>query len=172
MEEKYSIWIVPPEEVKEILSKIIVPLGKVYDSPVFEPHMTLVGNILSSQVEIVKKTLRLAKKLKPFKISFAEKSFSTTYFQSVLVRITASAELMDAYIAARNVFDLPVEVFMPHMSLIYGNHSMSEREKICKEIKMPKIPDFLCNELVITPSTSDPKEWSHIKEVKLEGRSS
>ncbi len=54
----YSIWIIPPEPIFSQLSKTVNELSSRYACPVFEPHLTLLGNIdhkLSNIEQVVEK---------------------------------------------------------------------------------------------------------------------
>lgn len=167
MTKLYTLWVVPPPEIKKILEDVIRELSDKYKGPYFEPHMTLLGNIPCSMEDAVEKTKILCKDIKPFEITLGEISFSTTYFQSVFVRVKSSASLMVSNLKAKGVFKSENGLFMPHMSLIYGDHQMNLREKIASEIKLPDNLTFKVEKLVVTPSTNDPKDWIHLAEINL-----
>ena len=139
---------------------------KKYDAPLFEPHITLLGNIILPQEEIIEKAHRLAKLLRPFEAELGEIDISSTYWQSVFVRIKGSASLIDAYFKATEVFSKENEVFMPHMSLVYGDFDARTRAEIARQIRIPKLK-FEVSKLIVTPATSDPQEWVHIEEFEL-----
>lgn len=163
----YSLWIIPSPDTKKRLKKIIIDLSKKYDGPVFEPHMTLLGNIHSEESECVKNTKVLASQIKPFTVSFGDISFSTTYFQSVFLRIKSSAKLMEVNLKAKKLFNIKNNVFMPHISLLYGDHEMKIREKISSRIHLPTNLSFKVNQIVVTPSTPNPSEWKHLAEIGI-----
>ena len=167
MKNLYTLWMIPPPEIKKVLEDVIRELGDKYKGPYFEPHMTLLGNIPCSKEDAVEKTKILCKDTKPFEISLGEISFSTTYFQSVFVRIKCSASLMESNLKAKEVFKLENDLFMPHMSLICGDHQMKLRENIASEVKLPANLSFKVKKLVVTPCTNDPKDWIHLAEINL-----
>lgn len=104
MKKSYNLWIIPPLKTKSILQKIILDLSKKYETPGFEPHMTLLGDIEVAEKEILEGTKKLAAGLKPFTLTLREVSFSTTYFQSVFVRVKSNDKLMQANLAAKQIF--------------------------------------------------------------------
>jgi len=157
---KYSIWIVPPEPVFSQIKKIIDKLSKKYESPLFEPHMTIVGNIDKDLSEIEKKIKILRSNDKKLELTLGPVSFSTTYFQSVLVRVNSTAKLMKLNLDIKEILGLENNVFMPHISLLYGNHNMSVREEIASSVHIPTL-SFTVNEFIITPCTDNPSEWVH-----------
>lgn len=167
MNNLYTLWVIPPPEIKQILEDVIRDLGDKYKGPYFEPHMTLLGHILCNKEDVVEKTKILCKDVKPFEISLGEISFSTTYFQSVFARIKSSASLMELNLKAKEVFKLKNSLFMPHMSLLYGDHQMELREKIASEVKLPANLSFKVEKLVVTSCVNDPKDWIHLAEINL-----
>lgn len=167
MEKLYSLLIIPPPEIKVILEKIILQLSNKYKGPKFEAHMTFLGRIDSNEKAIIEKTKELAQQIKPLFLTLGEISFSNTYFQSVFVRLKSTAELMDANLKAKEIFQIDDRVFMPHISLFYGNHSMELREKIVSEIELPPNLSFTADKIVVTPDTDNPADWKHLAKINL-----
>lgn len=74
---------------------------------------------------------------------------------------------METHVKAREIFNISKDlVYMPHISLLYGNYEMNLREKICNEIKISK-QSFLAEKIIITQSASDPKAWINIAEISI-----
>ncbi len=155
---KYSIWAIPPEPVFSELNKIIADISVKYDSPKFISHMTLLGGIETKLEFLERATRKVAEKIEKLRIVSDNVSFSTTYYQSVFIRIKATAQLMDLNLALKEELKLENNVFMPHMSLIYGDHDMLIRENIASNIIIPKL-DFLVSELSIISETPKPEDW-------------
>jgi len=168
MKKRYSLWITPPSSLKESLDEIILKLAKKHESPRFEAHMTLLGNIDSDEETVIQKTKELASKIKTFPLHLGEISFSTTYSQSVFVRVKATAELMDANLKAKEIFKVDSDVFMPHISLLYGNHKMKVRETVASGIKLPDKLSFEAKQIIVGPSTQNPNEWEHLAKIPFQ----
>jgi len=122
--------------------------------------------VLATEEEILAQTKQLAKIISPFTASVTEISFSTTYYQAVFARIKSSAPLMEASQNSTKRFGLATTVFMPHISLLYGDMDMQTREKIVSEVFLPRL-SFEVNTLIITESTPDPKDWKHVLDIPL-----
>lgn len=167
MNNIFSIWILPPLEKATPFKKIITSLSKKYNSPDFAPHITLLGAFPGKENFVVSNFEKLVSNLRTFDVGFDGLSFSTTYFQSVFLRVKPTASLLNANLEAKKIFNMPNDVFMPHMSLIYGNHSMEEREKISKDLEIPKNTSFHARKLVLVPTTDNPKDWKPISELTL-----
>src|SRR3989338_2657684 len=71
--ERYSIWLMPKDEVYDILKSTIQELSKKYKTPPFEPHITLLGNTKSNtEPEAIRKTKKIARTVKEFQIELKE----------------------------------------------------------------------------------------------------
>ncbi|KKT58593.1 MAG: hypothetical protein UX91_C0006G0130 [Candidatus Amesbacteria bacterium GW2011_GWB1_47_19] len=42
MKNLYTLWMIPPPEIKKVLEDVIRELGDKYKGPYFEPHMSLI----------------------------------------------------------------------------------------------------------------------------------
>ncbi|CAN1847305.1 Cyclic phosphodiesterase [Linum perenne] len=51
----YSVWAVPPDDVKDRLNKLMDGLRSEYGGPVSQPHITLVGAISLTEQEAISK---------------------------------------------------------------------------------------------------------------------
>jgi 2'-5' RNA ligase len=163
---KYSVWIIPPQPVFDELNKVIKNLSVEYNGPVFKPHMTILGTIDRELSDIQKAVETAVKGLKKLDLSLGPGSFSTTYFQSVLVRVNSTTQLMQLNLDIKKGLDIENNVFMPHISLMYGNHDMETREKVAGKIKLQG-SSFIADEIVIIPEKSEPKEWEPIVTIIL-----
>ena len=155
---KYSIWVIPPEPAFSILQRTINELAEKYGGPVFEPHMTILGNVSGELPEIEKKLKELASHIDKLELGLGPVSFSTTYFQSVLARVNSNAKLMQLNLDVKKIFGMENDVFMPHISLLYGDHDMETREKAVREVKLPETT-FIVKDFVVIPIKPNPKDW-------------
>ncbi len=159
---KYAIWLIPQEPVYSKLKEIIKQLSIMYRGPQFEPHMTLVGHLNVDLSEVESKARTLAIGLDRLELSLGSVSFSTTYFQSVFVRINPTAKLMQLNLDCKKVFGRENDLFMPHMSLLYdGDYDMAAREKAASQVRLPSV-SFIMDKFIIKPETLDPKKWKHL----------
>ncbi len=160
---KYSAWIIPSKPVFNELNEVINNLSLKYKGPVFKSHMTVLGNIDEELSKIQRAVEESVMGLDPLTLSLGPVSFSTTYFQSVLVRVNSTAPLLNLTLNIKKLLNIENHVFMPHISLMYGNHDMKTREKIAAEIKLKNLP-FIANEIVIVPipEKQNPSEWAPI----------
>lgn len=167
---KYFVWIIPPEPVFSELDNILRDLSQKYDGPLFHPHMTLLSNVEKPLEEIQQAVENAVHGLDTFKLSLGPISFSTTYHQSVFVRVNSIAPLMNLNLSLKKSLGFQNTVFMPHMSLLYGDHDMETREKVTKELTLTNTT-FTANEVVIVSDAPDPINWKPIVTIPF-GRNS
>lgn len=164
---KYSIVIVPPEPVFSQLKVIIGKLAKEFNGPIFEPHITLAGNIEMNLPHLEEK-LNVLSRIDKLDLKLGEVSFSTTYFQNVFIRVNPTAQLLELNINAKKLFGIENTVFMPHISLLYGNQDMKKREEAASKIKIAPT-SFTADSFIVIPATPDPSQWAHVLEVRFKG---
>lgn len=158
---KYSIWIIPPEPIFNQLSKVISELSSKYRCPIFGPHLTILGNIDHELSEIKRVVEKIVSDLDNLNLSFGPVSFSTTYFQSVLIRINSTAKLMRLHFDIKKLLKDENIVYMPHISLMYGNHDMETRERIALGLNF-HLRSFIAKQVVIIPEKPKPIDWKPV----------
>lgn len=167
--KSFGFWIVPENDVYQELDALIKQYSNEYDAPVFMPHMTIHGPVSSTEKKVVKDVKRSVSNIKPFKIQIGDVEFSTTYFQCVFVRMRTSAHMLDTHLALKKGLGYTdSHVFMPHVSLVYGEFNMSTREKIASKVKL-RSTHFIARKIIIARADSrDPKDWEIVEQVSLE----
>lgn len=166
----YSIFIIPPEPIFTKLKKIIKNLAQEFNGPVFDPHLTLIGNINVDLPELEQKVKKLASLIDNLEINLGDASFSTTYYQNVFIRVLSTEKLMQLNIEGRKLLGMSSDVFMPHISVLYGNQDMSARERAAIGVNPPK-GSFDAKELCIVPATEDINKWVPVARVPLRVKS-
>lgn len=163
---KYTIWTAPSEPLYSQLQGIIDDLGAKYNAPHFPPHMTILGSVEAELEDVKHKVEKVAKKFVPFEVILGPVSFSTTFFQSVFVRVNSNASLLQLNLDLKQKLDKENNVFMPHISLMYGDHDMETREKITHDLIVPQA-HFMIDELQIIPETTEPNTWKPAATIRL-----
>eukprot|EP01111_Echinosteliopsis_oligospora_P011140 TRINITY_DN3600_c0_g1_i1.p1 TRINITY_DN3600_c0_g1~~TRINITY_DN3600_c0_g1_i1.p1 ORF type:complete len:186 (-),score=46.52 TRINITY_DN3600_c0_g1_i1:61-618(-) len=177
--KKYSIWLEPNTKslLYEGLAEIIQYISKKYNSPLFTPHVTLIGNVQAdSNQEIIQKMDEFVKKTKPFTQKLTPNLHdSDEYFRALYVEVEKGAELVNAFKSASEFFKMSLDVdsFTPHVSLTYGNFSKSERDKIKEDIEakvtllIDSLDSFPVDKMVVYYTTGEVKTWYLVQEFSL-----
>lgn len=164
----YSIWLTPTGEVYRKLAEIISQLSKKYSTPNFEPHLTLIGDLLGSEEEIISKALKLAERLKPFEIKLKKADYFDEYFKCLFIRAERSKEVIEVNNIAREIFNLnPNLEYMPHLSLMYGDLSPETKEEILADLGKEFDISFEVKSIHLFSTTGEVKDWYRVKEFFL-----
>jgi 2'-5' RNA ligase len=166
--KNYSLWLVPKGKVYNQLYRLIKKLAKKYRAPVFEPHVTLIPDIVSSEKEILSKTAKLVQSFKPFKIKLSYVDYLNEYFRCLFIRALKIKELMDFNLRAREIFGKEDDPgFMPHLSLMYGDFNKTVKEDIIRDIGKNFNLNFTVKSVSIFLTEGEVETWYKIKEFRL-----
>lgn len=160
----FSIWLVPPKPLHTKLTAIVEKLAREYGGPVFEPHLTLIGGVPMDEEPLIEKARQLATQAAPLELELEAVAFSTTYFQSVFVRVKPTVPLLELNVMASEMFAVPNTLFMPHLSLLYGEHPMAIRAEAAATVVLEP-EKFVVDHMTVIPATFDPKGWTHQAEL-------
>ena len=163
----------PPEKINDDLSKIIFQLSHHYITPLFPPHITLLGELTGSPEEISIQTRQLAAHLQPFHVTLTTVDFLNEYFRCLFLRVEETSNLMEANREARIIFHRePDPAFMPHLSLLYGDFDDVTKKQIINSIGQEFIKSFSVSYIHLISTTGEPKDWFRIQKNALRGRQS
>src|SRR3989344_3695126 len=120
-ELSYSIWILPEGKMLESLSSIITDLSRHYGSPLFEPHIGLVGGFEGSEKDLLVNAQELSELIKPFEVRLSGIGHRDEFFRSLFVKVEKTDKFMQTYRAAVGMFEVDKHLydesnFMPHLS--------------------------------------------------------
>lgn len=123
----YYLCLVPAQRtsVRYLLDGIIEKIAHEYGSPVFVPHVTLVGSGEDKQIAI-EKTRILASQLLPYEIKLGSVGSNGIHFQILFYQVEQTGSVMQANAIAQKVFGGKPRKYFPHLSLAYGDFSPSE----------------------------------------------
>jgi len=165
----YSLWLMPTGEVRRRLAETILDLSREYATPVFEPHVTLAGDIVGPAREVASKMKDLARRIPPFTVRLTVVDGLDEYFRCLFVRLATTHPIMLANQAAREVFALTKQpVFMPHLSLLYGNLPRSVKKGIIASLSRQFELEFKVNSLHLYLIKSEPATWRRVASCGLE----
>ncbi len=165
--DKYSLWFRPVGGAEQVLQQSVAKLAEAYGTELFQVHVTLLGNIERPLPEVVAKVKQITTELEPFELTLGAVDFSNTYFQCLFARIQTTATLMNAFDVTARMFDRdPQQFYMPHLSLVYGNFTMVDREKMAAVVTVPQV-SFWVNQIEIIKSAPHPRDWQTVATVPL-----
>ena len=128
--EYHSIWLLPCSEHERMFSEIVQSLAKRFDSPVFQPHLTLVEDMPRTCEELEPILTALAESAPSFDANVETVEESPLYYRSFYARFPATAPLRALKEKAISLFGVgSLETFMPHISLAYGVQECAEKSQ-------------------------------------------
>lgn len=164
----YYLWFKPSGVAYDILMRTIRQLAEELSGPVFEPHISLIGNLEGTEEELAKQTEQLAHQLEPFKAVLTEPSYRDDHFQCLFILVEQTCSIMDAHAIATNFFHKPNQAFMPHVSLAYGSYPESRKRLIIDKLPPDVRTCFDATTLyLIRADSQDPKDWHQIAAAPL-----
>lgn len=161
----YSLWLEPMGDTAYKLQQRIKELSKKYDTPIFSPHVTLLGGLTASKTELVPLTDTLASSVKPFDLKLTKAGYLNTYYQSLFIYVEQNEGLTYLHNNACRLFDCPEEYenkYMPHLSLLYGDLSQQQKEKILNNIGREFYIRFTAKKVVLMDTDGKPEQWKKI----------
>ena len=158
----YSIWLMPTDNKKDQFSKMINAISHKYGGPLFDPHVTLVSGFLGKKRDLIDKTETISNKISPFKILFDGISYLDEFFRSLFLKVKLYPDLR----AARNLACAELawdEIdYLPHMSLIYGDFTPIQKEKMISTLGL--FPDsFSVNKIYLIHNDEIQMKWRVIR---------
>eukprot|EP00884_Botryococcus_braunii_P015396 jgi/Botrbrau1/253/Bobra.0022s0226.2 len=142
MAKYYSLWIEPTGSLDDWLQERMKQLFPIYESPVFRPHITLLGDIHGPEDHVIAVADSLLSGLQPFDVKFDKVAAGQKYYQNVYILCTKTPALMAAGSNAREAFNMDSTAeYMPHLSLIYGTLPQSDRCYVSPTFFCPALSD-------------------------------
>lgn len=160
----YSLWLMPPSGISEHFQSLIANLSRKHETPLVQPHITLIGEVDESLETVLRKSEVLAASILPLKVALAGIGYQKDYFKALYVRIFPSAALEDAYGRAAEAFGLGRgHVHQPHLSLLYGDLALETKLEIEKEISREVAMNFEILRLDAVKTEGDVLAWRPMK---------
>ena len=161
----YSIWMIPKNSAYSTLSSIIARISKEHNTPIFRPHITLIGEIKGDETDLAAKTEQLASQISPFTVIPLQINLHNKYYRSLYLKLKETKELIEANQKAQEIFNKK-ENFFPHLSLMYGNIPTLKKLDIISNLE--KINnDISINALYFYSTKGGIENWHEIKKFNL-----
>ena len=161
-----SIWLTPAKEDSAYLQEIVNELASEYQAPVFSPHCTLLSQVELDVHELQPVLSSIAQESTPLFVTMSGLRYTNYIWKTVFIELEESLELthLQQRIASQ-LSPAPPYEFLPHLSLIYKDMPVEQKEEIIRNLtvrnsnKMDKITAMRTGPNV--------EEWENITEVQL-----
>ncbi len=159
----YSIWLMPTGAVRDELARWIGDLSREFSSPLFPPHVTLIGGLEGSEENLSAATQDLAARLRPYVVQLGDVGYLDEFYRSLFVRADKTPAVLDANAQARAVLRCENDAeYMPHLSLMYGYCEREMKEKIVARIGKRLNLSFNVTALYLYSTLGDTKGWYQV----------
>ncbi len=143
-----------------IFEKNIQQKSKEYQTPCFEPHLTLRARILGEKEEVLTKTKQLASSIQPIKLKLVGLEQTDEFHRCIIERAELSNELKEARQKTEELFhSMENRPFLPHISVMYGELDLSSKKKIMNEIRSKLPSECLLDKLQLVVDTNQRSVW-------------
>ncbi|KZT60455.1 LigT-like protein [Calocera cornea HHB12733] len=134
---RLSLWLPPPPKAAKILQGVIDKLADKYDSPKFQPHITLLTRVPEgmSVDEVLVRIRSVVPPEEPLHIKLSRVESGGHFFQCVLAPVEQTDYLMALNAEVRKAIS-PHDTakYFPHLSLIYGDYTKEKKDGIVQDI--------------------------------------
>lgn len=161
----YSLWLMPETNALRALKGQIDKLASMYKTAVFEPHVTLLGNIAGYENVLVEKTRTLSSGIKTMELRSDSVGHSDEYTRSLFARINMASDIMDAYNAAIDILGVSNNGFSPHLSLMYSNMPLEKKAEAAALLEkgaLDVLKKFRVDRLCLYATWGEVTRWREI----------
>ncbi|XP_073006590.1 cyclic phosphodiesterase-like [Typha latifolia] len=177
-EEIYSVWALPPEDVRARVKRVMSALRSEFGGPEFEPHITVVGAIRLSPDNAIRMLRSASAALSSYTARVASVSRGGFFYQCVYLLIEPTPEVVETSAHCCNGFGYRSSTaYMPHLSLLYQDLTDEEKEKARSRVEEldKEICDlrFKISELALYKTDTEDKSlksWEKVEVRHLESK--
>ena len=132
-----AYWLIPSEPAHSFFQRIIKHLGRRYDAPVFEPHVTI--HVGADCADAAKNALgEAAQAHKLIRLRTLGVDQSDEFIKTLFVQFAMSVELQRFNETIRTgAHDASRYELKPHLSLLYRNLAAATRHELAASISLP-----------------------------------
>lgn len=171
MAERYSLWLMPPEDSAAYihLDDLIEEHTAAYgDTPVFPPHITVAGGLAVDGETASAAARRLAEEHAPLDITLTRPHCSTTWFQCVYLLVEPTHHLLQLHADALAAFNEDGDMYVPHLSLVYGDLPLQERRQLVDGFDTTMLPlAFTAETLRLVETSGGVADWAAVDDYTL-----
>lgn len=164
----YSLWLMPAGEVNAKIAALIKKLAIEHSAPLFEPHVTLLGEIMQSEDDVIRRSQHLVSGQKPFSIILQTIDYQDFYFRALFVKAEKTQPLLALHNRAKKIFEIQQTLpYMPHLSLLYGNFAQSVKDQTIRDIGKNQEMEFRVGVIHLFKTDGEVNTWYKVKEFPL-----
>lgn len=159
----HSLWLQTSGDTAFRLQERINKMSRKYGTPTFAPHITLLGGLKASQTELVSLTNMLASSLYSFELTLTKAGYHDQFYQALFIGVKENKILSEIRKRACRLFDMKdADGYDPHLSLLYGDLSQNEKERILNITGREFYIPFPVKNIVLVETKGTPEQWKKV----------
>ena len=166
----YSIWLMPSDRELMRYHNIISEFSEHFNTPVFEPHITLFSGIENLTDEIIYQVSVLAALTDIFDVTFDDFGLKSNYYKSIYLKPDSNETLEKMNQELQEIFSDISYSFKPHLSLLYSEISKKEKQDLLHQTTKTILGRFQATTLRIMKTDGEVKTWKAIEDFPLHSR--
>ena len=131
----FSLWLIPAQPINSSLVTYVNDLSEHYHSPSFQPHVTLFCGKTKNLESTLSTIKKMSAQISPLTLSVTGVEATNEYYKSVFITLSNSSELNSFFQQARTLDLQSQYVLMPHLSLLYQNLPLAQKQDIANKIQ-------------------------------------
>lgn len=159
-DQRCSLWLMPPANLRERYARIIRRLAAAYDTPPFLPHVTLLGELPGPPELVRARCTALAAQIAPYELRLTAIGYQDVFFRALFVRVDPTPPVLAAY--DRAVAQFPQEQpapYMPHLSLLYGDFPAERKPSMTAAVGEDVSGQFRAEALYLVDVARPIEQW-------------
>ncbi len=156
---KTSLWLTPSKKDTVFYQRAIQKLSKRFDTPVFEPHITLCS--IDEWTEERKTTFEnFIKNKQKLKLRLNGLATLGTFFQCFYLKMAANERFIFLSRNIHTILNVEKSGIIPHLSLLYGNLDQEQIQDLMKEYQTYFNRRVIFDRIKIVKTGMDIENWS------------
>jgi len=162
----FAVWALFDNYDQDYLYQKIQELSRLYESPIFIPHITAYGLVDTSLETIDKIVLDSIKGVLPFNIEKNVINFSDNFWKTLFIEIKPNdyLENINKKLTER-LSQFSKYEFLPHVSLIYKEMSQDNKQKLANELDIKN--NFRISRMGILQFSEKIENWKIVREYQF-----
>ena len=172
---RYSVFLTPAGEDFAFLERVIAEVCAKYDSPPFEPHLTLYSGTFPDPEPLRRAVDAVMKGAPPITAAVSGIGYTPEYFRTLFLEFHEHPLLrMIHERLKRECGDLSPDPFAPHLSLLYADLPLGEKAALAARVHLYRESLRFDSVKLVTPLNRvdgwrDTGQWHTLHRWKLEG---
>jgi Cyclic phosphodiesterase-like protein len=124
----FAVWLIPAPSDRRWLSKVIQDYAAEYDTPAFEPHLTLYSGAIEPEENLQAIVAESIAAESPITLEILGLNYAENFFRTGFIAFALSDRLTQLSCTIRDRLAHPKEYRLePHLSLMYKDISIEQK---------------------------------------------